>query len=270
MGRVVAALEAAGYLRGDESAHSIELYDEGDRVPVELHWWLEVDGASMPDEVWERVIPLRGADGLLQLGRVDQVTHLGRHAVLNHRIRGIQLRDLVVIGAAAAHCGDPELRPAHEALAAQDHARRLLEAFAFARRLHDGAPSPRERWEPSTIAYYLAWELGFARRRLRDNGPHGSWRYAALESGRWSLAELVREGLGPIWSAPPRLGHLLSDWPRLGPVIVRVARTAWYLTSGDGPATHRRAASRGASPADRAGCSSLSSTAARATASRSE
>ncbi|MCW2991563.1 MAG: putative nucleotidyltransferase, partial [Solirubrobacterales bacterium] len=212
-------LRRSGYVQAAAQGDVAEWFHESDRLPIDLHWGSPVKG--WPITAWERTVPLGGAPGLHRLGSRDQLEHLVRHAVIHHIDRLPRLRDVLLIGATAAACSASELAAARAALRGDRHGVQLEAWLDFARTLKGPEPGGR-----SAAAYLLAEAIGERTGRYgRPHRPAPPARYAALESGRSSVVELVRAGV----EGPPTTVRGLAGLQRRVPTLAGGLRAGYYL-----------------------------------------
>ena len=102
---VVAELVSAGFGEARPPlAHHQGTEPANDHLSVEVHWSLLGDGLPVEPGVWDRKEPIVNAQGLFSLGRTDNLVHVARHALENHRQRPVSLRDTLLAGAIANTC----------------------------------------------------------------------------------------------------------------------------------------------------------------------
>lgn len=252
---LLALLRDDGYVEARRTRAGAECYHPSDRLPLDVHWGPDLDGCATAPGLG-RAVPLPAVPGLFELAPRDQLEHLVLHAVVHHAERLPQLRDLLLIGAAAARCDETELRVVRKALSGHGHGEAAGTWFDFARGLWSGSAPSAEPYESSAVGYRLADALSAALGRGRPRPPAALWRFAAVESRRLSALEMVRAGLnGPPTNVRAFARIHRSSW--IGGRAVGAVRAAFYLaaTASGAPLTiwlRRRLRVSAAAPPHRA------------------
>jgi hypothetical protein len=225
----VKMLRDAGYSEARRTRDVAEYYHRSDRLPLDLHWGVDLHGRPT-EPAWTRAVPVAGVPGLLQFTPRDQLEHVVVHTVVHHAERLPRLRDLILIGASAAACDEVELRSAEDALSRHRHGAALDAWLQFARRLWSHTERLEEPCARSAAGYRLADALSTAVARGRARPPSAIWRFAAIESGRLGVLEMVHSG----FSGPPTNVRALAYLQRgslAGDRAVRALRALFYLIS---------------------------------------
>ncbi|MFQ5702919.1 MAG: nucleotidyltransferase family protein [Gemmatimonadales bacterium] len=121
-------LDDRGYRSGFSSArHMTERFGPGSSQ-VEIHVTLDRQGSATSEEIWNRAVPLLGADYLWQLAPSDHLWHILTHSTLDHPMRRGRLRDLVVTAGAIEQCTEDDLAVVRDRIGHHEKAE-LLEAL---------------------------------------------------------------------------------------------------------------------------------------------
>lgn len=106
---LAAALDDRGYSSGFSSARHMKGRSGPNGSEVEVHVTLDRQGLVTAEEIWNRALPLPGANHLWQLAPSDHLWHVLTHSALDHPMRRGRLRDLVLIANAIEQCTEDDL-----------------------------------------------------------------------------------------------------------------------------------------------------------------
>jgi hypothetical protein len=228
------ALQQERYVRSlpDAPNHST-WYDEGDRLPVELHWSLDWEGTALDESVFDRALPLNGLAGLWRLSAQDEIPYLLRHAVLFHPERPIRIRDAILIGAAATRLSAEDRDVVAADMRATPGGERMMELLGLADSLHSlGSNPPVDPFEKETAVYFIAEALRQKGARIRSSSQTaGLLWYAGVATRRISLPGMLRRLLRSSETRIGGLSRLQRSSPRVGTASTLVTRAAYYLGS---------------------------------------
>jgi hypothetical protein len=213
---------ALGYRAGAdlEGAHHLGQRARPGGVQVEVHRFLKELTPSM-DRLRPLLIP-----GLHALAADEHAWHVLVHGAVSHRERRGRIRDLVLLGAALAECGDEELQRLRARAAAHPRGGLLLAVMDAAHAVAEGRPLP-DRFVSAAAGRYLTitslLPLGLPRRFLRDTINSA---FSALEGGG---------DLGAYWSHVARSGsgaRTLVQLPwRMARLALASLPAAWLALS---------------------------------------
>lgn len=228
---LVSALQGAGFgaVYGETAWH-VSMTGATGLVQIEVHWTTHHDGRPLELATWSRVISLGGVPGLWRLGRADHLLHLLTHAVVHHVDPRVSLRDVLLIGSAAAECDGAELDQVRRLVAENEFAGPMATLLAFAQALHRGGGN--ELHDPfvnaSCVRYVIRWLASRVPQSQVTIAPLMQLSSAAL-GGPPERGRAARAMLSTSWhSAPPAIRVLRQRHPRLGALLTRAARLSLY------------------------------------------
>lgn len=228
---VETSLAAAGFTRAEnDELHHACWYPPPGRLPVEVHWTTDSDGSPIDADVWRRVTPIDDVRGAARLDYADQVIHLLRHALDQHRDQHVSLRDVLLIGWFANLLSADERQRLTAAVRRFSNSDRYRELLSFSESVHARRPS-KDPFEEDAILHFTAAAL--LRNKIPVNGRlRPAWHNAAaVAAKRISLGRLmVFASRSPV-TGIPTFASLQRKAPAVGAIATRGARAAHYFAS---------------------------------------
>ncbi|HEX5725188.1 MAG TPA: nucleotidyltransferase family protein [Longimicrobiaceae bacterium] len=245
-----AALDRAGYAAAGADAagpefgvHHLAERRAPNSLPIEIHFDLKgVDGV---DAFRARAVPLDAAPGLARPAADDQLWHLLVHATHHHPARRARIRDLLLIGRAAAECAPEERARVDARVRAHPAARDLAAVLAAAQALRGSGP-PLDPHRRMAAAIYLFLPLS-ERLRLPPLVQKEMFESLAALSGGPEDRRLYRRAVTRRTATPSELPGLAGLERRLPALLsplrvaIRAGRHAVWLAAAAPLALRARA-----------------------------
>lgn len=228
---VETVLAAAGFTRAEnDELHHACWYPLPGRLPVEVHWTTNSDGSPIDPDVWRRVMPIEDVRGAARLDYADQVVHLLRHALDQHRDQHVSLRDVLLIGWFANLLSIDEQRQVTTAVQRLSNPERYRELLSFSESVHARSRS-KDPFEEDAILHFTAAAL--LRNEISVNGRlRPAWHNAAaVAAKRVSLRRLIVFASRSPVTAISTFASLQRKAPAVGAIVTRGARAAHYFAS---------------------------------------
>lgn len=229
-------LESAGFTAAtDNELHHVYWAPPPGHLPIEIHETIFADGSPIPDDMLSRVTEIAGVPGMYRLAYADQMLHVLRHALVQHKERHIRIRDLLLMSWLMGQMSEDDRRELDcqlDKLADAASFRRLLKFAATLGEERTDSESPvADPFEDDAILIFAATLLE-RNSALWKGGPPLAWHGAAsVAAGRTSVAALTRfAGRNPV-TGIETFAVLQRKTPGAGRVVTRFGRALLYFTS---------------------------------------
>ncbi len=131
---VAARLDALGYrAEGPGTRQHLQTRFAEGRLPIEIHVSVELDGTAPSGELWRRVIPLTGFEGLRRLGPRHHLLELLQHVGVKHSFRMGAIRDTLLIGSALSECSTQDVEAVEARCRDHEFGADMLELLALSK-----------------------------------------------------------------------------------------------------------------------------------------
>jgi len=226
---VVAELEKSGFGKARPPlAHHQGLDPTDDRLSVEVHWSLLGDGLPVDPKVWDRIEPIVNAPGLFSLGRADNLVHVVRHALENHRHRPVSLRDSLLAATVAESCSREELDNARRELQKIPNSVEALETISFGEYLVGrGSERTGDPFVRKCAAFYATVAVGPRLPRVISS-PAAMAFVSDVAVGRVGFLRAARESLQWRGTGVEPLSRIGDRFPLVTHPLVGLAHLAYY------------------------------------------
>jgi hypothetical protein len=225
---VVGELERSGFGTALPSlAHHQGLAPADGRLSIEVHWTTNRDGTPLDPSFRDRIVPIAQTPGLFALGNADQLLHVVRHSLLNHRQRPVTIRDALLAGLAAKRCSSDEMASVQLQLNGDANEREATEMISFGQRLVDGSGDARDPFIEPCATFYSA--VAIARRLPRAVTSSAALAFATeIALGRVSIMYAVKNSLKWRGTDVDTLNTLSEKYPRLTRPLIGLAHLGYY------------------------------------------
>ncbi len=222
--QIASALDASGY-RGigfSSDQHLRQRVAKG-ALHIEIHLTPQA-GAPLSAEVWERTVDLEFGPGLRRLAAADHLWYTLEHLVLQHPFRRGSIRDLCLIGNAAAACTAQDLKEVADRIQAHPSRSPLATVLRSAQHLAPGSVRPDSFERAAGVLYFLRMQA----RRFPIPGMLATelslWVYTLLfDDQRFRVGQrIAMASLEP--SVSPPTAWMEERLPRLGALLRRATR----------------------------------------------
>lgn len=229
---VVAELVSAGFGEARPPlAHHQGTEPANDHLSVEVHWSLLADGLPVEPGVWNRKEPIANAPGLFSLGRTDNLVHVARHALENHRQRPVSLRDTILAGTIAKSCTAEELAVARNELQTRSDSAEALQIISFGLHLTGREEGPTEDpFIDKCAAYYAT--VALAPELPRVVASAGALAFVAdVAIGRAGFMRAARDSMKWQGTSVKMLARAEELFPRVARPLVGLAHLVYYAVA---------------------------------------
>jgi hypothetical protein len=200
------------------------------RLSIEVHWTTYRDGTPLDSSLWDRIEPIANTPGLHALSNVDQLLHVVRHALLNHRQRPVTIRDTLLAGIAAQRCSEDELSRVRRELESDPNASEAAEMIAFGQRLIAANGDAADPFIDKCATFYSA--VAVARRLPRSITSSAALAFVTeIALGRVGVMYALKNSLQWRGTDVSELSTLGQKFPRVTRPLIGLAHLGYYSLS---------------------------------------
>lgn len=225
---VVTELERAGFgKRRPALTHHQSIDPEEGRLSIEVHWTTSRDGTPLDPALWERIQPVAGLPGLSRLGNADQLLHIVRHALINHRQRPVTIRDTLLAGITATNCSTEEIVEVKRQLNRERNASEALEMISFGLRLASREGTLTDPFVEQCATFYSTVALAQRLPRAMTSGAALAFT-TEVALGRVDVAYAVKNALEWRGTGVDGLSAAGDKYPLVVRPLIGLAHLAYY------------------------------------------
>jgi hypothetical protein len=229
--QLISELERAGFGKAlAPLTHHQGIEAAEGRLSVEVHWTTFRDGRQVDPVLWTRTKPIGEAPGLYALNYIDQLLHVVRHALLNHRQRPVTIRDTLLAGIAARDCSTEEIADVRRQLKGDANEDEALEMISFGLRLVSAEGSSDDPFVDKCATFYSA--VALAPRLPRALTSSAALAFTTeIALGRVGVRHAVKNALQWRGSGVDGLSTVSERYPRLARPLIGLAHLGYYSIS---------------------------------------